>query len=150
MNTGSAGEGSQDFDLNLAPIIDCFTVLITFMLVSASFISIGLLDAGIAAAGATAAQNDTPPPINIAIELTGNHELVVKVSGKATSNTPIHAKADAYDLEAMSANLAALKQRWPGVNAVTLSADNAIEYRDVIKTMEVARKSLPVVVLGGF
>jgi biopolymer transport protein ExbD len=39
---------SQDFDLNLAPIIDCITVLIAFILISTSFISIGLLDAGIA------------------------------------------------------------------------------------------------------
>ena len=44
----------KDFDLNLAPIIDCMTVLITFMLASASFLSIGILDAGVAAAGATA------------------------------------------------------------------------------------------------
>jgi biopolymer transport protein ExbD len=44
------GGNSQDADINLAPIIDCFTVLIAFMLVSASFLSIGVLDAGIAAA----------------------------------------------------------------------------------------------------
>ena len=33
--TSGSESGGQDFDLNLAPIIDCFTVLITFMLVHA-------------------------------------------------------------------------------------------------------------------
>ena len=38
---------SQDFDVNITPIIDSFTVLITFMLASASFLSVGIFDAGI-------------------------------------------------------------------------------------------------------
>ena len=37
--------GSLDFELNLAPIIDCLVVLITFMLASASFLSISIFDA---------------------------------------------------------------------------------------------------------
>ena len=44
------GSGGQDFELNLASLIDCFTVLITFLLASASFLSVGILDAGVAAA----------------------------------------------------------------------------------------------------
>ena len=38
-------EGEQDFELNITSIIDCFTVLIAFILTSASFISIGIIDA---------------------------------------------------------------------------------------------------------
>ena len=39
--------GETDFELNLASIIDCFTVLITYLLVSASFISLGILDVSV-------------------------------------------------------------------------------------------------------
>lgn len=65
--SGSKG-GSQDFDINLAPIIDCFTVLITFMLVSASFLAIGIFDAGVEAAG-TSAANTKPPAVHLELSL---------------------------------------------------------------------------------
>lgn len=151
---GGGRGGSQDFDLNLAPIIDCLTVLITFMLASASFLSIGLLDAGVAAAGATAATDQAPPPVNIAIEIGKSSDFVVKVTGKESLTIPIASgsqKPDgAYNYEALTAQLAQLQGKWPMVKAVTLSADNSVEYKDVIKAMDVVRKTMPVVLLGGF
>jgi biopolymer transport protein ExbD len=42
---GESGKKSREFDLNLAPIIDCLTVLITFLLASAAFLAIGQLTA---------------------------------------------------------------------------------------------------------
>src|SRR4051812_20415125 len=147
MNMGSGESNSQDFELNLASIIDCFTVLITFMLASASFLSLGIMDAGVAAAGAT--QNaGTPPPINITVELKPGHQMVVAVTGKLTSNTPIQARGTDWNYDDLTQNLGALKAKFNDVNAVTLTADNATEYRDVVKTMEVLRKSMPAVLLG--
>ena len=49
MRVDSGDDGVElDFDLNLAPIIDCFTVLITFLLISASYISINIIEASVA------------------------------------------------------------------------------------------------------
>lgn len=141
--------GSQDFDINLAPIIDCLTVLITFILASASFLSIGILDAGIAAAG-TAAKDAPPPAVNVTVELASAKNLVVKVQGKANSSQTIAAKDGDYDLDALKENLGGVKSHWPEVNAVVLTADNGVEYRYVVKTMESIRKTIPAVMLGGF
>src|SRR4051812_2839783 len=110
-DTGGKG-GSQDFDLNLAPIIDCMTVLIAFMLASTAFLSIGILDAGVAAAGATQSSN-TPPAIQVAVELGKDQAITVKVSGKVTSTTPIARAGSSYALEELARNLASLKQRFP-------------------------------------
>jgi len=149
MNIGSGESNSQDFELNLASIIDCFTVLITFMLASASFLSIGIMDAGVAAAG-TSSTNATPPSINITVELGKSDIITLRTTGKATNTIQIAAKAGSWDYENLTQNLMSLKAKWPDVNAVTVNADNSIEYKNVIKTMEVARKTLPAVLLGGF
>jgi biopolymer transport protein ExbD len=146
----SRGGESQDFELNIASIIDCFTVLIAFMLASTAFLSIGILDAGVAAAGATATDNSAPPPVNLALELKGDKVLTIKVTGKSTSNQTVTAKDGAWDLAALTDKLNALHQQWPTVNAITLTADNTIEYKDVIQTMDTVRKTIPVVLLGGF
>jgi biopolymer transport protein ExbD len=163
MESGSSGgggrkgyrhEGSQDFELNIASIIDCFVVLITFMLASATFLSIGILDAGIAAAGATATPG-TPPPVNVVVELKENRDIVVKVTGKQnTTNTfqPRAGKEGAKDwnYESLTVQLAGVKVNFPSVTGATLMADNKVEYKEVVKSMEVVRKTLPVVLLGGF
>jgi biopolymer transport protein ExbD len=147
---GSRGSQSQDFELNLASIIDCFTVLIAFMLASTAFISIGILDAGVAAAGATAADNSPPPPVNISLELGKDKGIALKVTGKATTNQTIIAKDGSWNMNEMTDKLQALHQQWPTVNAITLTADNSVEYKDVVLTMENVRKTIPVVLLGGF
>lgn len=147
---GSArGSSSQDFELNLASIIDCLTVLITFLLASTAFLSIGILDAGVAAGG-TSAADGTPPPVNVTLELGRDHAITVKVSGKSSSSQQVTAKDGAWNMEALAQKLQAIHQQWPTVNAITLSAENAIEYKDVIQVMDSTRKTIPVVLLGGF
>jgi biopolymer transport protein ExbD len=148
---GSGGSGSQDFELNLASIIDCFTVLIAFMLASASFLSIGILDAGIAAAGTEASSKKAPPPISIEVELRKDRAIGLKVSGRTTqSSTFAPAAGGAWNLEELSRQLASLRARFPEAEALMLSADEGVEYSDVILAMDAARKSVPAILLGGF
>lgn len=141
--------GNQEFELNLAPIIDSFTVLIAFMLVSASFLSIGIMDAGVAAAGAQA-QSATPPSINVTIELARDQRLQIKVAGKSEEKIQIAAKDGTYDFGVLEQRLGALRSRWSDLNAVTLISEDSIQYKDVVQVMEKVRKTVPVVLLGGF
>jgi biopolymer transport protein ExbD len=147
---GGRGGESQDFELNLASIIDCFTVLIAFMLASTAFLSIGILDAGVAAAGNTATDNSAPPPVNLEVVMSNTKTMSIKVTGKTNSNFNVSAKDGSWNLAEMNEKLAGLHQQWPTVNAITLTADNTVEYQDVIKTMDSVRKTIPVVLLGGF
>src|SRR5437588_4073509 len=79
---GKRFTSGQDFDLNLAPIIDCLTVLIAFVLISASYLSVGILEAGVAASGATQ-QVDVSSPVSLAIDLRRDHSILVTLSGKS-------------------------------------------------------------------
>ena len=140
---------NQDFDLNLAPVIDCFTVLIAFILVSTTYASIGILDAGVAAGGVSQA-SATPPPVQYTVEIKPDHSMKIRVSGKANQEIPVAAQGGEWNYPAMTEQLAALKSRWPTVSAVTLVAENTVTYKDVISTMEAVRKTMPSILLGGF
>jgi biopolymer transport protein ExbD len=144
------GLGSRDCDLSPAPVIDCFVVLITFLLVSAAFLSIGILDAGIAAAGA-APSSATPPPVNVVVELQEGFRMEVRVSGKLTRKVALAPTKDgSWDYPGLTEQLAAVKNQFPGTSAATLQATDRIEYREVVKSMEAVRRTLPAVLLGGF
>ncbi len=147
---GHRGTPHQDFELNLASIIDCFTVLIAFMLATASFLSIGIFDAGVAAAGAQQA-SATPPPVHVAVELRKDFSVEVKIQGKENRTWTLAATKDgSWDYPALTAQLEDIKKRWPELSATTLQAQDLVEYNHVIKTMEVTKKTLPLILLGGF
>ncbi len=134
--------GSLDFDLNLAPIIDCFTVLITFMLASASFLSISIFDAGFTPAEA---QGDpTPPPITVTLDLKKNGSLQVITHGKLEQKNTFANPDEAAEA------LRQLKEKYPGFESVTITADQEVEYEAIVRAMEKARKNNLSMVLGGF
>src|SRR4051794_30235096 len=111
---GRRGGGGQEFDLNLAPIIDCFTVLITFMLVSASFLSIGILDAGVAAPSSAAANpNDKPPALLVQVNIDRDQIMELKVSGKLTRTVKLSAVEGKPDYGSLNRELASLKTKYP-------------------------------------
>jgi biopolymer transport protein ExbD len=130
-------------------VIDCFVVLIAFLLASAAYLSIGILDAGIAAAGATAAPGD-PPPVQLTVELKENFAMDLRVTGKLNRTVTLAPKEGTWDYAALTEQLASVKQQFPGTSALTLQASDRIQYREIVKSMEVARKTLPAVLLGGF
>lgn len=141
---------SQDFELNITSIIDCFTVLIAFMLVSTSFVAIGIIDAGAAASGAVVDKAKTCP-VNVVIELKAAHVLGVKVAGAKNAQLTLAAGPDKnWSYDALARELLALKTKWPTLEGATLVADNTVDYRDVVKAMDVSRQTLPAILLGGF
>ena len=139
---------SQDFDLNLAPIIDCFTVLIAFVMISTAFASIGILDAGVAAGGSSALTTESPP-VRIAVEVMANHRFAVRVSGKENRELLIPANGDTWNQAVLKTRLDEFKRKYPKVNGAVISAGNSVKYDEVVRTMEQTRKTFPAVMLGG-
>ncbi|MBI2711624.1 MAG: biopolymer transporter ExbD [Bdellovibrio sp.] len=155
MSAGSPSHGSgnsQDFELNLAPIIDCFTVLITFMLISASFLAVGILDAG-AGVMTQPVQGETPPPVAVEVQLHNQFQATVKLSGKSSQTFqigPSSPGAQAWNFDALENALKEVKSKWPTTDSVLLTADDSVEYLNVIQFMEKIRKIIPGIALGGF
>lgn len=141
-------EHELDFELNLASIIDCFVVLIAFVLISTSFFAIGIVDAEVASAGATDSVMDDG---GLVIELKADHSIVLR-SNLSRNADRIAAKnsGKAWDFEAMTASLQALKDKMPELKSAILMADNSVSYRDVMHSMELAKTKVSNVNLGGF
>ena len=136
------GSQSLDFELNLAPIIDAFTVLITFMLASASFLSISVFDAGFAPAEAVG--DPSPPPITITVNVKKAGSFELNLKGHTNSNKTFP------NVDALMEELKSVKAKYPTVLSITLSADDKVEYESVVQAMEKIRAPYPSVVLGGF
>lgn len=149
-NLGNTQTGSQEVELNITSIVDCFTVLITFMLASASFLSIGFFEAATAGPEKENREEgkETPPPVEITVTLRKDFAYLVKVTGKASRERRLEAASGAWNHDALAAELASLKKTWPTVTSVALLAENGVTYKSVIEAMDRIRKQLPHVLLG--
>ena len=146
---------SQDFDLNLAPIIDCFVVLIAFVMISSAFASIAILDAGVSAGGDSV--KSMSPSVQVTISLRSDFGATVKVTpAKKTKGASeivfpaTHGLASGEWPPKLTDALIQLKRDWPELHSATLVADNSVPYQSVVNAMDLVRKYIPDVLLGGF
>ncbi len=151
MSHSTPGQQSSelDFEINLAPIIDCLTVLITFTLISAAFLSISIFDAGVSASK-SAGENLPPPPIEISVVIHQGGNLDIRVTGEQNRTTRVEAKDGTWNYEGLTTELKTLREKFPTVDGISLSADEDVEYETVAKTMDTVSETQHAVILGGF
>jgi biopolymer transport protein ExbD len=136
----SKAKPATDFELNLAPIIDCMVVLIAFLMVSLSYISIHMLDAGISGGAAAQAQPD-PNLKTLEIRLAKDGAIEFKKEGANFVSVPV---------AEMDSMLAKIIEQDPRYKSATLVADDAVQYEQIVKVMDGVRKKIPSIVLSGF
>lgn len=130
-------------DVNITPVIDCLTVLITFLLASASFLTIAAFDAGYATdklSQSTAEKGAPEVKIAFNILMNGMVEISREVKGKITS--------ESVAITALGAKLNELRSA-SADELVSLDAESQVNYEKVIETMDLIKRQFPQVVMGG-
>lgn len=141
---GSGGKPSQDFELNLAPIIDCLVVLIAFLMVSLSYLSIQMLDAGLTSPGGLSKIDTSALSIEVKIETPDMYSVTVTEGGKKISTQKVERATWAADLKGIVGKL----DRKP--STALISAENEISYDLVVQTLDELKSHVPQVQLSGF
>jgi biopolymer transport protein ExbD len=125
-------------------------VLITYLLVSASFLSLSVLEVGVAATGEAPppALIDTPPepPIAVAVEMKQATGFEIKVTG-GPKNLAISYPIPTLDL--LRVKLAEVMKYWPTVTDISVSAEPTVRYKEMIKLIEQLHSVTPKIYLAG-
>lgn len=120
--------------LNLTPMMDVFTVLVVFLLITAVFTSITIMELSVpTSAGASAA---TPP--NFAIEVIVRKAGLEIANGKSVE-AAIPKKDDKYDLEKLSEILRRIKAQYPEKEDATVLMEPKVEYDYLVQVMDTVR-----------
>ncbi len=142
----ASNEGmQQDAAINIASIIDCFTVLITYILAAASFLSLGALDAGIAGTDTspkTAIVSTVPvASMHIHVNEENHMQMNTSVGGqKAQSNV---------EMAELSDKITVFKTANVNLKTITISAADKVTYLDLVKLVSLLRKLDLSVVFSG-
>src|SRR5262245_44851484 len=122
-------------ELLLVPMIDIFTVLVTFLLMTAVFSRITIVELDLPSSASAA-----PSEPNFRLEVIVRHEGLELTNGRALiAAIP---KVDGnYDLKTLSELALSLKRDYPDANDASVLLEPDIAYDDLIQVMDAIRSA---------
>jgi biopolymer transport protein ExbD len=141
--SGGGSRGSQDFELNLAPIIDCMVVLIAFLMASMSYISIQMIDAGVAAGRGVSGKTEST-----VLEIRAAADGLLKIQAR-NARGPM-GQSWAVPLADLPTKMTEINAKNPGIKVATLVADDRVNYEQIVRILDHVKVSIPSVQLSGF
>lgn len=138
----SGGNGRRtSLELNLVPFIDLMSVLITFLLITAVWSQVSMIQIGSSIYGkkTDTAPVVTPPDADIVLKLEVKASGYFLTVGKQLLNIPMI--NDDYDEVGLVAQLEKAKQQYPNKMDAVIMMQDEIPYERLIKGMDGLLKS---------
>lgn len=134
---GKGGKKALDANINLVPYIDMLMTIMTFLMMTAVWTQIAMLEVQNASGGPPDQQEekDEEKPKPIIVLITEN-ALKVQEEGGELKELP--SAGEAYDLDGAKAALKALKDAKPERVEVKIQAEDGVKYEDIVKVIDIA------------
>lgn len=120
--------------LNLTPMMDVFTVLVVFLLITAVFTSITVMDLNVPANAGASASNKPNFAIEVIVRKSG-----LEIGNGTSVEAAIPKKDGTYDLKKLSEMLIRLKAQYPQKEDATVLMEPKIEYDYLVQVMDAVR-----------
>lgn len=137
IESGGRGGRRANVDLNLVPFIDLMSVLITFLLISAVWTQVSMIQLGASFASPRMDETPvTPPPLeSLVLRLDIKESGYVLFVGKDVRSIP---KVNGeYDRQTLRDDLAKVKQMYPDKGGIKLAVEDKIVYDHIIHVMDI-------------
>lgn len=146
--SGKGGKKSLDSELNLVPFIDLLSCLISFLLITAVWTQITSIK--VTQTGGLSEDTTPPPPdettIDVKVTLT-DRGYVLSLAGKPEElpKAMVEKKGPegkgvvneiGFDTKALGEKLKLVKAQFTAQRAVTVAADDAVKFDDLILTID--------------
>lgn len=120
--------------LNLIPMMDILTVLVIFLLITAVFTHITIMELNVPTHTGGATVNTPNFSIEVIVRKAG-----LEIANGSSVEAAIPKKGDKYDLEMLSKMLTRLKAQYPEKNDATVLIEPDIQYDYLIQIMDAMR-----------
>lgn len=129
---------SPNIELNLVPIIDLMSVLITFLLITAVWTQVSMIQLGSSIYGQK--QNDTdvqpppPPQADIPLRVDVKEQGIRVIIGSETFM--VAKNAEGYDFQGLADRLKQIKAKYPEKQDGVITVDEVLAYENLITGMD--------------
>lgn len=137
IDSGGSRGRERNIELNLVPVIDLMSVLITFLLITAVWTQVSMIQIGSSLYGkkTDTQPNPTPPPLaDIVLKVDVKEIGYVLTVGKQVISLPM--QSGQFDDAGLVAQLQRVKQLYPEKTDVVVTVADAMPYEQLIKAMD--------------
>jgi biopolymer transport protein ExbD len=130
---------TTDADINITAFMNLMVVLVPFLLITAVFSQISILDLNLPTGTPeqTQPEDEQKKPLVLEVLIYANRmEIVDRQSGPIRI---LPSGVDGYDYKALTTTLKAIKARFPEITEITLLLDSDIPYDVLVQTMDHVR-----------
>ncbi|HUV21263.1 MAG TPA: biopolymer transporter ExbD [Gammaproteobacteria bacterium] len=124
-------------ELNITAFMNLMVVLVPFLLMTAVFTHIAILDLNLPPPGAADKQQPKQPPYELRVTIRSN--MLVISDNRIGGIKRIPTKAGKHDFASLRQTLKQVKARIPEHSNVTILAEQQTPYDDLIRTMDSSR-----------
>jgi biopolymer transport protein ExbD len=124
-------------ELNITAFMNLMVVLVPFLLMTAVFSHITILDLNLPPPGAADKQKPKKPPYELRVTIRGN--MLVISDNRLGLIKRIPSKGGEHDYARLKQTLKQVKARLPQHSNITILAEQKTSYNDLIRTMDNSR-----------
>jgi biopolymer transport protein ExbD len=124
-------------ELNITAFMNLMVVLVPFLLMTAVFSHITILDLNLPPPGAQDKQKPKQPPYELRVTIRGN--MLVISDNRLGLIKRIPSKGGEHDFARLKQTLKQIKARLPLHSNITILAEQKTSYNDLIRTMDNSR-----------
>ncbi len=131
-------------DLQMTPIMNVFLILVPFLLLTASFVKLAVLEMSLPSlsqntSGKVTQTSEEQKPLVLNMLAVRQNGFELK---SPTLTFPfIEKKDEQYDFEQLKASLRQIKDKFPDSEDMVIQPEDTVKYDDVIKVMDRCRDS---------
>ncbi len=137
IESGKRGTRQTNMDLNLVPFIDLMSVLISFLLITAVWTQVSMIQIGSSLYGKKSDAQpapEPPPHSDIVLKVEVRPNGYVLTVGKQAISLPM--KSGAYDEAGLTAQLQRVKQLYPDKQDAVVAVADVLAYENLINAMD--------------
>ena len=146
--TRSSSKKRDDDEVNITPVMNLFLVLIPFLLLTAEFVRIAVLELNLPATGAAKdpGKKDNKPLVLIMVRIDENG---IKIKGPNV-NSMIARTANSYEFEKLKKEIKQIKAKYPDTDEVMVQSTDNVTYENIVHVMDACRDNgFPNVSISG-
>jgi len=131
-------------DLQITPIMNVFLILVPFLLLTASFVKLAVLEMTLPSlsqntSGSVTQASEANKPL--VLNMLAVRQNGFELKSPTLTFLFIEKKGEQYDFEQLKADLQQIKNKFPDSEDMVIQPEDAIKYDDVIKVMDRCRDS---------
>ncbi len=131
----------EDAELNLTAVMNVFLILIPFLLLTAVFVRIAVLELNLPNLNRRSATAQEKPSQTVVLNFLFIRDNEFELRVPDIKFPKLAKKGGLYDWQGLQKQLAQVKKRYPGSQDIIISPDNSIKYDIIISVMDRCRES---------